>query len=97
MKMLATQKRHGWAQFVSMQNYYNLIYREEEREMMPLCLSEGVGSIPWSPLARGRLARPWADEPQTDRAKTDAFAKGLYEKTVAQDKPIVDRVNEIAR
>src|SRR6201996_7729262 len=59
MKMLATQKQHGWAQFISMQNYYNLIYREEEREMMPLCLSEGVGSIPWSPLARGRLARPW--------------------------------------
>jgi 1-deoxyxylulose-5-phosphate synthase len=97
MKMLAVQKQNGWAQFVSMQNYYNLIYREEEREMMPLCLSEGVGSIPWSPLARGRLARPWTDEPQTDRAKTDAFAKGLYEKTVAQDKPIVDRVNELAR
>jgi 1-deoxyxylulose-5-phosphate synthase len=97
MKALGLQRKNGWAQFISMQNYYNLIYREEEREMMPLCVSEGVGSIPWSPLARGRLARPWTDEPQTDRAKTDAFAKGLYDKTVTQDKPIIDRVNEIAK
>jgi 1-deoxyxylulose-5-phosphate synthase len=97
MKALGLQRKNGWAQFISMQNYYNVIYREEEREMMPLCVSEGVGSIPWSPLARGRLARPWSDEPQTDRAKTDAFAKGLYDKTVAQDKPIIDRVNEIAK
>jgi len=96
MKALGLQRANGWAQFISMQNYYNLLYREEEREMMPLCLAEGVGSIPWSPLARGRLARPWTDEPQTDRAKTDQFAKGLYEKTAAIDKPIVDRVNEIA-
>src|SRR5580693_1631904 len=97
MKAIGLQRANGWARFVSMQNYYNLLYREEEREMMPLCLSEGVGSIPWSPLARGRLARPWTDEPQTDRAKTDQFAKGLYEKTPAIDKPIVDRVNEIAK
>jgi 1-deoxyxylulose-5-phosphate synthase len=97
MKAIGLQRANGWAKFISMQNYYNLLYREEEREMMPLCVSEGVGSIPWSPLARGRLARPWTDEPQTDRAKTDAFAKGLYEKTAAIDKPIVDRVNEIAK
>ena len=97
MKAIGLQRANGWARFISMQNYYNLLYREEEREMMPLCLSEGVGSIPWSPLARGRLARPWTDEPQTDRAKTDQFAKGLYEKTAAIDKPIVDRVNEIAK
>jgi aryl-alcohol dehydrogenase-like predicted oxidoreductase len=97
MKAIGLQRTNGWARFISMQNYYNLLYREEEREMMPLCLSEGVGSIPWSPLARGRLARPWTDEPQTDRAKTDQFAKGLYEKTAAIDKPIVDRVNEIAK
>jgi 1-deoxyxylulose-5-phosphate synthase len=97
MKAIGLQRANGWAQFISMQNYYNLIYREEEREMMPLCVSEGVGSIPWSPLARGRLARPWTDDPQTDRAKTDAFAKGLYDKTVALDKPVVDRLIEVAK
>jgi 1-deoxyxylulose-5-phosphate synthase len=97
MKALGLQRANGWARFISMQNYYNLLYREEEREMMPLCVSEGVGSIPWSPLARGRLARPWTDEPQTERAKTDHFAKGLYEKSAAIDKPVVDRVNEIAK
>ncbi|MGC1384687.1 MAG: aldo/keto reductase [Candidatus Acidiferrales bacterium] len=97
MKAIGLQRANGWAQFIAMQNYYNLLYREEEREMMPLCVSEGIGSIPWSPLARGRLARPWSDEALTDRAKTDNFAKGLYDKTVALDKPIVDRVNEIAK
>jgi 1-deoxyxylulose-5-phosphate synthase len=96
MKAIGIQRANGWAMFVSMQNYYNLIYREEEREMLRLCASEGVGVIPWSPLARGRLARPWSEEPQTERARTDAFAKGLYEKTEDIDKPIIDRVNEIA-
>src|SRR5271157_5753275 len=62
MKALSLQRAHGWAPFVSMQNYYNLLYREEEREMLPLCQAEGIGVIPWSPLARGRLARAWEAE-----------------------------------
>lgn len=96
MKAIGIQRANGWATFVSMQNYYNLLYREEEREMLRLCLSEGVGVTPWSPLARGRLARPWTEEPQTERAKTDSFAKKLYTKTVDMDKPVIDRVNEFA-
>jgi aryl-alcohol dehydrogenase-like predicted oxidoreductase len=96
MKMLGLQRAHGWAAFVSMQNYYNLVYREEEREMLRLCLSEGIAVTPWSPLARGRLARPWSAEPETERAKTDHFGKVLYSKTVDIDKPVIDRVNEIA-
>lgn len=95
-KALGIQRAKGWAKFVSMQNYYNLIYREEEREMLRLCASEGIGVIPWSPLARGRLARPWSPEPQTERAKTDTFGKALYEKTEAIDKLVIDRVNAIA-
>jgi aryl-alcohol dehydrogenase-like predicted oxidoreductase len=71
--------------------------REEEREVLPLCLSEGVGAIPWSPLARGRLTRPWSDEPTTERAKTDAFARGLFERTAAIDKPVIDRLTEVAQ
>ena len=74
-----------------------LLNREEEREVLPLCLSEGVGAIPWSPLARGRLTRPWSDEPTTERAKTDAFARELFERTAAIDKPIIDRLTEIAQ
>jgi aryl-alcohol dehydrogenase-like predicted oxidoreductase len=96
MKALGLQRAHGWATFVSMQNYYNLLYREEEREMLRLCSAEGIGVTPWSPLARGRLARPWSEEPLTDRAKTDNFARTLYTKTAAMDKPVVDRVNEVA-
>jgi len=96
MKALSLQRAHGWATFVSMQNYYNLLYREEEREMLRLCSTEGIGVTPWSPLARGRLARPWSEEPLTDRAKTDNFARTLYTKTAAMDKPVVDRVNEVA-
>ena len=65
--------------------------------MLRLCLSEGVGVTPWSPLARGRLARPWSQEPQTERAKTDGFANRLFTKTVDIDKPVIDRVNEVAR
>ncbi|MGH8022911.1 MAG: aldo/keto reductase, partial [Limisphaerales bacterium] len=96
MKAIGIQRANRWAAFVSMQNYYNLLYREEEREMLRLCASEGIGVTPWSPLARGRLARPWADQPPTERAKSDPFAKRLYDKTVALDKPIIDRVNELA-
>jgi aryl-alcohol dehydrogenase-like predicted oxidoreductase len=95
-KAIWLQRSHRWAQFISMQDYYNLLYREEEREMLPLCQSEGIGVTPWSPLARGRLARPYTAEPQTERAKTDAFGKILYSKTVDIDKPIIDRVNEMA-
>jgi aryl-alcohol dehydrogenase-like predicted oxidoreductase len=97
MKALGIQRANGWARFISMQNYYNLLYREDEREMLPLCASEGVGVTPWSPLARGKLARPWSDDATTERAKTDVFGKTLYVKTVDIDKPIVDRTNEIAR
>jgi aryl-alcohol dehydrogenase-like predicted oxidoreductase len=97
MKAIGLQRAHGWAAFISMQNYYNLLYREEEREMLGLCLSEGVGVTPWSPLARGRLARPWSEEPPTERAKTDSFAKRLFTKTADIDKPVIDRLNEIAR
>jgi aryl-alcohol dehydrogenase-like predicted oxidoreductase len=97
MKALGLQRARGWAAFVSMQNYYNLLYREDEREMLGLCVSEGVGVTPWSPLARGKLARPWAADPTTERAKTDAFGKTLFDKTVDIDKPVIDRTNEIAR
>ena len=90
---LAISKANGWARFVSMQNYVNLIYREEEREMLPLCAAEGVGVIPWSPLARGRLTRPWGT--QTARSETDAFGKTLYKDDEA-DKAIVEAVARIA-
>ena len=91
-KMLHLADTNGWARFVSMQNYYNLLYREEEREMLPLCRDEGVGVIPWSPLARGRLARPW--DATTNRSEQDAFAATLY--TEAADRATVERVAEVA-
>jgi aryl-alcohol dehydrogenase-like predicted oxidoreductase len=97
MKALGIQSANGWARFVSMQNYYNLLYREEEREMLRLCQTEGIGVTPWSPLARGRLARPWTDEPSTERAKNDNFARTLFGKSVDIDKPVIQRVNEIAQ
>ena len=97
MKAIGMQRENRWAKFVSMQNYYNLLYREEEREMLRLCAAEGIGVTPWSPLARGRLARPWAEQPPTERAKSDQFAQRLYSKTVDIDKPIIDRVNELAK
>jgi aryl-alcohol dehydrogenase-like predicted oxidoreductase len=97
MKALGLQRANGWAPIVSMQNYYNLLYREDEREMLRLCESEGVAVTPWSPLARGKLARPWSDEPPTERAKNDNFAKVLFPKTVHIDRPVVDRVNAVAR
>ena len=68
-------EQHGWTKFISMQNHYNLLNREEEREMMPLCVDQGVGVIPWSPLARGRLTRDWDNA--TSRSETDEFGKGL--------------------
>jgi len=90
-------QQRGWTRFVSMQPHYNLLYREEEREMLKLCAAEGVAVIPWSPLARGRLTRPWRDEPVSDREKTDAYAKVLYSKTREADRAVVDRVNELAQ
>ncbi|WP_042374173.1 aldo/keto reductase [Streptacidiphilus neutrinimicus] len=86
-----TAERNGWTRFVSMQNHYNLLYREEEREMLPLCADQGVGSIPWSPLARGRLTRPW--DASTARSETDEFGKSLY---LESDRTIVERVQEVA-
>src|SRR6202040_3930325 len=80
-KALYLADLHGWTRFISMQNHYNLIYREEEREMMGLCASEGIGVIPWSPLARGRLARPWEEKGSTERAGSDEFGKTLYART----------------
>jgi aryl-alcohol dehydrogenase-like predicted oxidoreductase len=97
MKAIGIQRANGWAPFVSMQNYYNLLYREDEREMLRLCASEGIGVTPWSPLARGKLARPAADEGATARAKTDAFGKTLFVKTADIDRPVIDRTNDIAR
>ena len=95
-KALYVADRHGWTRFVSMQNHYNLLYREEEREMMSLCLAEGVGVIPWSPMARGKLTRPWEDEPTTERGGSDAFGKTLYAGTRDADKAVVDLVGEVA-
>jgi aryl-alcohol dehydrogenase (NADP+) len=89
--MLHTSDRHGWARFVTMQDHYNLLYREEEREMLPLCAAEGVGVIPWSPLARGRLTRAWDDK--TERSASDEFGKRLYSE---DDRTIVERVAAIA-
>jgi aryl-alcohol dehydrogenase (NADP+) len=96
-KMLNTSDAMGLARFVSMQNHYNLVYREEEREVLPLCREEGIGVIPWSPLARGFLAgnRRAVDFGDTVRAKTDGYAKDLYYQ--ASDFAVVDRVTEIAR
>ena len=94
-KALYLAQLHGWTRFVSMQNHYNLLYREEEREMIPLCQSEGIGVIPWSPLARGRLARPWQTE-STKRYETDQFGKSLYSQTEEIDHPVVDRLGRIS-
>ncbi len=96
-KALYTADKHGWTRFVSMQNHYNLVYREEEREVIPLCKSEGIGVIPWSPLARGFLAgnRHKEGKGETLRAKNDEFAENLYYQE--SDFQIVDRVVELAK
>jgi aryl-alcohol dehydrogenase-like predicted oxidoreductase len=97
---LSASERHGWARFVSMQNHYNLLYREEEREMLPLCVEAGIGVIPWSPLARGTLARPRPAESRVDaggttRAETDEFAKSLYDQP--GDWEVVEAVERVAK
>jgi aryl-alcohol dehydrogenase (NADP+) len=91
-KALFVADAYSWTRFVSMQNHLNLLYREEEREMLPLCEDQGVGVIPWSPLARGRLTRPW--DAETARSETDEFGATLYQE---QDRLIVERVAEIAQ
>ncbi|HUQ61182.1 aldo/keto reductase [Lentzea sp.] len=90
-KALFTQRQNGWTRFVSMQNHYNLLYREEEREMLPLCADQGVAVIPWSPLARGRLTRDW--DATTARTETDEFGSTLY---VESDRAIVEQVAAVA-
>ncbi len=93
-KALYLADRHGWTRFATMQNHYNLIVREEEREMLPLCAAEGVGVIPWSPLARGRLTRDW--EESTSRAETDQVSKRLYTKTAEADRRVAESVAAVA-
>ena len=88
--------RNGWTRFVSMQDHYNLLYREEEREMIPLCRDQGVGLIPWSPLARGRLARP-PDAAATRRSETDRFGNAVYGATRDADRRVLAAVDELAR
>ncbi|AXF74877.1 aldo/keto reductase [Erwinia tracheiphila] len=93
-KALYTADRHGWTRFVSMQDQYNLIQREEEREMHPFCQAENIAVLPWSPLARGRLTRPWGET--TSRSVSDEFGSTLYEKTEENDSAIAERVANIA-
>jgi aryl-alcohol dehydrogenase-like predicted oxidoreductase len=94
-KALHVSDQQGWARFVSMQDHYNLIYREEEREMLPLCRAEKIGSIPYSPLASGRLTRDWLSE-GTLRSETDQIQKMKYDASAESDRPIVERVAEVA-
>jgi aryl-alcohol dehydrogenase-like predicted oxidoreductase len=93
-KALHLARKHGWTPFVTMQNHYNLLYREEEREMMPLCVDERIGVLPWSPLARGRLTRPWDSE--TARTRTDQYGNALYVSTVEADRQVVEQVANVA-
>jgi len=93
-KALFVAEKHGWSRFVSMQNHYNLIYREEEREMMPLCRNAKIASTPYSPLASGRLCRDWSES--TKRFETDEVAKSKYGSTAEADKLVVERVAKIA-
>ena len=92
-KSLYLADLRGWTRFVSMQDHYNLLHREEEREMLPLCAAEGVGVLPWSPLARGRLTRAWDED--TERSRSDEFGKTLYD-TASNDRTVVVRVAEVA-
>jgi aryl-alcohol dehydrogenase-like predicted oxidoreductase len=93
-KALYVAEKHGWTRFVSMQNHYNLIYREEEREMMPLCIAEGIASTPYSPLASGRLARDWSET--TTRYETDPIAKQKYDAAAQADRLVVERLAEVS-
>ena len=93
-RSLALAERHGWTRFVSMQDHLNLLYREEEREMLPLCRAEGVGVIPWSPLARGRLTRE--PEASSARAETDAYGRSLYDASAEADRKVIEAVGAVA-
>ena len=95
-KSLYLADLRGWTRFVSMQNHYNLLYREEEREMQRLCVAEGIGTLPWSPLARGRLARSWKSE-TTKRVETDKFGNSMYARTEEDDRRVVERLEELAK
>jgi 1-deoxyxylulose-5-phosphate synthase len=92
--LLHLQERHGWARFITMQHHYNLLAREEEREMLPLCAAEGIGVIPWSPQARGRLTRDW--DYTSIRTETDDAHQRLFAKSEEADRKVVDRVAEVA-
>lgn len=92
--MLHVSQSNGWTQFVSMQNYLNLLYREEEREMLPLCADRGIAVIPWSPLARGRLTRDWNES--SERMESDQFGKGLFARTADADRQVVEAVARVA-
>lgn len=94
-KALYVAEKNGWTKFVSMQNHYNLIYREEEREMMPLCIEEKIAVTPYSPLASGRLARAWSET--STRGESDTIAKQKYDATADADKLVVERVRELAK
>ncbi len=93
-KAVFTSRLHGWTEFVSMQNHLNLLNREEEREMLPFCADQGIGVIPWSPLARGRLTRDWDET--SERQQTDEFGKGLYTQAIDADRAVVAAVGEVA-
>jgi aryl-alcohol dehydrogenase-like predicted oxidoreductase len=93
-KALAVSERHGWTRFVTMQNHLNLLYREEEREMLPLCADQGIGVIPWSPLARGRLTRAWAQP--SARSETDKVSRALYSASEDADRQVVAAVESVA-
>jgi aryl-alcohol dehydrogenase-like predicted oxidoreductase len=93
-KALHVARQHGWTPFVTMQDHYNLLYREEEREMLPLCADAGVGVLPWSPLARGRLTRDWHEE--TERTRSDVYGSKLYASAEDSDRRIVGEVATIA-
>ena len=94
-RALYVADRHGWTRFATMQDHLNLLYREEEREMLPLCRAEGIGVIPWSPMARGRLTRNWDDT--SDRQETDEFGKTLYTQTFEADRRVIERVAAVAK
>jgi aryl-alcohol dehydrogenase-like predicted oxidoreductase len=94
-KALYLSRLNGWTRFVSMQNHYNLLYREEEREMMGLCRSENTAVLPWSPLARGRLTRPWQSQ-TTSRVESDVFGNNMYSKTEEADRKVVDALSQLA-
>ncbi len=96
-KALHLADRRGWTRFVSMQNHYNLLYREEEREMTALCRDQGVGMIPWSPLARGRLARSASSSEPTSRSQSDRFGKWLYGASTDPDTRVLERVDALAK